>query len=119
MKQSFIIHLTSGVLAILQWCSPCVLAEGTEPRKSLTYYHFGCHDGQEVSHPNCLAAMHRYCMYTHPSTPIAFPQKLKPGVGGQPSEVEFLCMSPTSYKAVPFGLLPGCSLGVNGNATSG
>lgn len=104
----------------LFWLLLCTLSAqcfaNTEPGKSLTYYHSGCYDGKQVSDPDCMAAMHRYCMYTHPERPIAFPQRIRTHTDGRgpTTYVDFLCMPATYYDDVPYGALPGCVVGSTG-----
>ena len=65
MKQVSFILLCAGLLAVSSSQQSCSIANKCQcleiPDKKLRDFHSGCNTNAKSRHPDCVAAMHRYC----------------------------------------------------------
>ena len=81
---------------------PKPLPVGTKPNLVLNDYHRGCDSALYSRSMNCIAAVHRYCMYTHPQTPIGIAQELTA------NEFWIVCAPAMWYADVAYRDIPAC-----------
>lgn len=80
-------------------------APGISPRQGgtpLHIYHDGCNSNSRSRTADCMAAMHRYCVFNNKGA-AAYSQEVGP------TSIAFLCMEVLWKKDVTYDNLPGCS----------
>lgn len=75
------------------------------PNLKLSQYHDGCNAANKSRGSDCVAAAHRFCMYTHPSTFLGVPQEVRFDAFG------ILCGTHAWFGDVPYTQIPACGSG--------